>query len=146
MVSLATTANNAAKNRMEAPINSRRKANHLQSKETGIVQLSIKPGKCKSLRKLLLSCGCLRFKLFPREMPRSQNSKSSNPIHILAERRVKPFQVARTSFPGARARQTSYPRGKQNKYGGGLPCSRKVILPFLRRKLCLRRLYHQESS
>ena len=44
------------------------------------------------------------------------------------------FTRARTSdFLPAR----THPRGKQNKYGGGLLCSRKVILPTLRRNLCL---------
>ena len=53
-------------------------------------------------------------------------------------------RVLRWLVPVFHARATSdflrartHPRGKQNKYGDGLLCSRKVISPTLRRNLCL---------
>ena len=46
-----------------------------------------------------------------------------------------PVFHARATSDFLRAR--THPRGKQNKYGDGLLCSRKVISPTLRRNLCL---------
>ena len=55
---------------------------------------------------------------------------------LLADLRwLVPVFHARATSDFLRAR--THPRGKQNKYGDGLLCSRKVISPTLRRNLCL---------
>ena len=61
--------------------------------------------------------------------------KLSNVHKISRLRWLVPVFHARATSDLLRAR--THPRGKQNKYGDGLLCSRKVISPTLRRNFCL---------